>query len=41
VLAISSSLFLYALDNTIVANIVPAIINDLDHATELAWLSVG
>jgi hypothetical protein len=41
VLAISSSLFLYALDNTIVANIVPAIIDDLGHATELAWLSVG
>jgi hypothetical protein len=41
VLAISFSLFRHALDNTVVANIVPAITNDLGHATELAWLSVG
>ena len=41
VLAIVSSLGLYALDNTIVANIVPAIVADLGHAEQLAWLSVG
>ncbi|KAI8941175.1 hypothetical protein NX059_002412 [Plenodomus lindquistii] len=41
VLAIVSSLGLYALDNTIVANIVPDIIQDLGQAEQLAWLSVG
>ncbi|KAF2129700.1 MFS general substrate transporter [Dothidotthia symphoricarpi CBS 119687] len=41
VLAIVSSLGLYALDNTIVANIVPVIIQDLGQAEQLAWLSVG
>ncbi|KAF1961333.1 hypothetical protein CC80DRAFT_356723, partial [Byssothecium circinans] len=38
---IVSSLGLYALDNTIVANIVPAIVQYLGHAEQLAWLSVG
>ncbi|KAI9879110.1 MAG: hypothetical protein M1830_009563 [Pleopsidium flavum] len=36
-----SSIFLYALDNTIVADIVPSIINRFGHVDQLAWLSVG
>ncbi|MCJ1376741.1 hypothetical protein MMC20_007986 [Loxospora ochrophaea] len=41
VTAIVSSLTLYALDNTIVANVIPAILADLGHVAELSWLSVG
>ncbi|KAF4624954.1 hypothetical protein G7Y89_g13216 [Cudoniella acicularis] len=39
VLATLSSIFLYALDNTIVAVLVPAIINDFNSVDQLAWLS--
>lgn len=41
VLSIFSSVFLYALDNTIVATIQPAIINDLGHIEKLPWVSVA
>jgi len=41
VLSIFSSVFLYALDNTIVATIQPAIINDLHHLEKLPWVSVA
>jgi MFS family permease len=41
VLATLISVFLYALDNTVVADIVPAIVNDFGRVTELPWLSVG
>ena len=40
-LAILSSTFLYALDNTIVANIRPSIIHDLGHIEKLPWISVA
>jgi MFS family permease len=40
-LATLTSVFLYALDNTVVADIVPAIANDFGRVTELPWLSVG
>ncbi|KAA8650146.1 uncharacterized protein ATNIH1004_002827 [Aspergillus tanneri] len=33
--------FVYALDNTIVANIVPAIVNHFNAVENLPWLSVG
>ena len=39
--SIFSSVFLYALDNTVVATIQPAIINDLHHIEKLPWLSVA
>lgn len=35
------SVFLYALDNTVVADIVPAIVNDFGRVAELPWLPVG
>ncbi|KAH8719434.1 putative MFS drug efflux transporter [Phaeosphaeriaceae sp. PMI808] len=41
VLSIFSSVFLYALDNTIVATIQPAIIRDLGHIEKLPWVSVA
>ncbi|GKZ37878.1 hypothetical protein AbraIFM66950_009706 [Aspergillus brasiliensis] len=44
VLFLSSTLtgsFIYALDNTIVANIAPAIVNHFDSVENLPWLSVG
>jgi MFS family permease len=41
VLATLISVFLYALDNTVVADIVPAIVNDFGRVTELPWLSFG
>lgn len=41
VLAIFSSVFLYALDNTIVATIQPAIVQDLGHLDKLPWVSVA
>ncbi|KAJ8122256.1 hypothetical protein ONZ43_g1505 [Nemania bipapillata] len=41
VISTLASIFLYSLDNTIVANIVPTVVNDLDGVSELAWLSVG
>ena len=40
VLSIFSSVFLYALDNTVVATIQPAIINDMHHIEKLPWVSV-
>ncbi|KAL2018286.1 hypothetical protein VTK56DRAFT_990 [Thermocarpiscus australiensis] len=36
-----TAIFVYALDNTIVANIIPAIVNDLNGIEKLPWLSVG
>jgi MFS family permease len=41
VIATLISVFLYALDNTVVADIVPAIVNDFDRVSDLPWLSVG
>lgn len=41
VVSIYSSVFLYALDNTIVATIQPAIIKDLGHLEKLPWVSVS
>ncbi|KAJ5628751.1 hypothetical protein N7490_010979 [Penicillium lividum] len=41
VVSILSSIFLYALDNTIVADIIPAIVNDFSSVHNLGWLSVG
>jgi hypothetical protein len=41
VLAIFSSVFLYALDNTIVATIQPAIIQSLGELEKLPWVSVA
>ena len=41
VIAIFSTNFLFALDNTIVANIQPAIIRDLGEINKLPWISVG
>ncbi|KAL3462645.1 major facilitator superfamily domain-containing protein [Aspergillus heterothallicus] len=33
--------FLYALDNTIVANITPVVVNEFDSVQDLPWMSVG
>ncbi|KAL8949410.1 MAG: hypothetical protein Q9222_004479 [Ikaeria aurantiellina] len=41
VIAILSSTFLYALDNTIVANIRPSIIGSLGQIEKLPWISVA
>ncbi|KAF2138174.1 uncharacterized protein K452DRAFT_277993 [Aplosporella prunicola CBS 121167] len=41
VVSILSSIFLYALDNTIVADIIPAIVKDFSSIKDLGWLSVG
>lgn len=41
VLAVISSTFLFALDNTIVADIQPAIVEDLGHIETLPWISVA
>jgi MFS family permease len=41
VAAILSSTFLFALDNTIVANIQPAIVTHFNNVSKLAWLSVS
>ncbi|QIW98976.1 hypothetical protein AMS68_004494 [Peltaster fructicola] len=41
VLATLTSTLIYALDNTIVADIVPAIVNDFNSSDQLPWLSVG
>jgi len=40
-LSILSSIFLYALDNTIVADIIPAIADDFSSIKDPGWLSVG
>ncbi|KAL4900547.1 hypothetical protein BDW74DRAFT_93560 [Aspergillus multicolor] len=36
-----TAIFLYALDNTVVANIQPVIVNRFDAVDRLSWLSVG
>ncbi|KAI4243442.1 MAG: hypothetical protein L6R40_003444 [Gallowayella cf. fulva] len=41
VVAILSSILLYALDTTITADVIPNVIDDLGQASKLAWLSVG
>ncbi|KAL3417604.1 MFS drug efflux [Phlyctema vagabunda] len=41
VAAILSSTFLFALDNTIVADVQPAIILEFNDVSKLSWLSVG
>ncbi|KAF4765278.1 hypothetical protein HAV15_003176 [Penicillium sp. str.  len=41
VIAILSSHMLFALDNTIVANIQPAIVAQFNEADQISWLSVG
>ena len=41
VIAIYSSQFLFALDNTIVANVQPVIVEQFDSLGKLAWLSVS
>ena len=40
-ISIITSLFLYALDNTIVANIQPTIVQDLGEIDKLPWISVS
>lgn len=41
VVATLSSIFVYALDNTIVADVTPAAVNSLGDALKLPWLGVG
>ncbi|KAL8839355.1 MAG: hypothetical protein Q9176_004536 [Flavoplaca citrina] len=41
VLSILSCILLYALDNTITANLIPVIASDFANTDKLAWLSVG
>lgn len=41
VVSILSSTFLFALDNTIVADVQPAIVERFDSITKLPWLSVA
>ncbi|KAK3356399.1 major facilitator superfamily domain-containing protein [Lasiosphaeria hispida] len=41
VVATLSSIFVYSLDNTIVADVTPAAVNALGEALKLPWLSVG
>jgi hypothetical protein len=41
IVAIISSTFLYSLDNTIMANIRPGIIESLGHIEMLPWMSVS
>ncbi|KAJ5230428.1 Major facilitator superfamily domain general substrate transporter [Penicillium chrysogenum] len=36
-----TAIFVYSLDNTIVANIAPKIVNDFNAVEDLPWLSVG
>ncbi|KAJ5174069.1 Major facilitator superfamily domain general substrate transporter [Penicillium coprophilum] len=36
-----TAIFVYSLDNTIVANIAPTIVNDFNAVEDLPWLSVG
>ncbi|KAJ5795306.1 Major facilitator superfamily domain general substrate transporter [Penicillium paradoxum] len=36
-----TAIFIYSLDNTIVANIAPKIVNDFNAVEDLPWLSVG
>ncbi|KAF1844287.1 MFS general substrate transporter [Cucurbitaria berberidis CBS 394.84] len=39
--AILSTIFLFALDNTITADVIPAIVQTFGHADKLPWLSVA
>ncbi|KAI9890311.1 MAG: hypothetical protein M1814_004221 [Vezdaea aestivalis] len=41
VISTLSSIFLYALDNTIVADLIPIIVNDFQSVDQIGWLSVG
>ncbi|EAU31618.1 predicted protein [Aspergillus terreus NIH2624] len=41
VISILSSIFLYSLDNTVVADITPAAVNRFGDVVKLPWLSVG
>ncbi|KAI9778950.1 MAG: hypothetical protein M1835_004801 [Candelina submexicana] len=41
VLSTLSCILLYALDNTITANLIPVIANDFSNTSKLAWLAVG
>jgi hypothetical protein len=41
VVSILSSTFLFSLDNTIVADIQPAIVRDFESVDKLVWLSVS
>ncbi|PWY73025.1 MFS drug efflux transporter [Aspergillus heteromorphus CBS 117.55] len=41
VMAIQSSVFLFALDNTITADVIPAVIGRFGGADKIAWLSVA
>lgn len=40
-MSIFSCVFLFALDNTIVADVQPAIVNEFNDLTLLPWLSVA
>jgi hypothetical protein len=40
-MSIFSCVFLFALDNTIVADVQPAIVNEFDNLELLPWLSVA
>lgn len=39
--AILSTIFLFALDNTITADVIPAVVGTFGHADKLPWLSVA
>ena len=41
VVSVSSSCFLYAFDNTVIANIRPSIILSLGEINKLSWISVA
>ena len=41
IVAVFSAQFLFALDNTIVADVQPRIIEDLDEITKLPWITVA
>ncbi|KAH8886155.1 MFS general substrate transporter [Thozetella sp. PMI_491] len=41
VISILSSIFLYALDNTVVADVTPALVNTFGDSLKLPWISVG
>lgn len=36
-----SSIFLFALDNTVLADLVPVIVNQFQRTDQIAWLTVG
>lgn len=41
VISLLASMFLFALDNTVVADVQPSIINTFGNVDELPWISVG